>query len=659
MVESNRMDSYEGARSVLQRYWGYDDFRPGQWDVISPALAGEDVLAILPTGGGKSICYQVPALVLGGLTVVVSPLIALMEDQVEGLARRGIPATYLNSTLSYAEIEQRLINAEFGKYRLLYLAPERLKTEIFVARAARLGVRLLAVDEAHCVSEWGRQFRPSYLEIADARALMGNPPMIAVTATATPEVRRDVEEKLGLRSPRVLVHGFDRPNITWSIFRDVNKRTKVKDVLTGVRGSGIIYAATRRGTEAWAAWLREEGESALAYHGGMAASERTSTQVAWIDGAVRVIVATSAFGMGIDKPDVRFVLHVEVPAGIEGYYQEAGRGGRDGRMSHAVLLFDEEDVGIQRQLIENGHPETKHVQQVYDALCNVHSIAVGAESEEPLKVDMEKLARMTGMPPGRITASVDMLIEQGVLEEFAVSGNLVRIRFDCEPEVIRGFIRGEGAGSLRAFAEKLLRTVPADAFAGWTEVRLRSLERATGMKIPGVLRALEQLAGRGFISFVESTANRLVRLREARARKIQPVDTRVRRSKKRSMQQLSDMLRYARSVGCRRRFLLNYFGERASDSCGKCDICLGRHEAVVVMPEDEPTLRRILGSLLAGESQNTWFRESASPAPYKKDGLVAWLVQEDYVRYRDSFGTELEITDKGISYLEAWTPRAQ
>ncbi|MFB3131422.1 MAG: ATP-dependent DNA helicase RecQ, partial [Rhodothermales bacterium] len=342
----------EQAQAALRRFWGHPGFRPGQREVIEAVLAGRDVLAILPTGGGKSVCYQVPALLRDGLTLVVSPLIALMQDQVAQLDARGVKAAFINSTLAAREIEQRWTDAEFGRYRLLYVAPERLQSDIFLARAERLNVTLLAVDEAHCISEWGHHFRPSYLQIAQARVHLGDPPTIAVTATATPEVRRDIVEHLALRDPEVIVKGFDRPNLVWSIFRAENKREKVLDVLRGVPGSGLLYAATRRAVEDWAGWLAQQGETVMAYHGGLAHEVREKAQHAWIESRVRLVVATNAFGMGIDKPDVRSVIHLDVPASLEAYYQEAGRAGRDGHPADCILLWQKRDAGLLAHFVE-------------------------------------------------------------------------------------------------------------------------------------------------------------------------------------------------------------------------------------------------------------------------------------------------------------------
>ena len=313
----------------MRRCWGYESFRPGQREVLEAVLDGRDVLGVLPTGGGKSLCYQIPAVLGEGLTLVISPLIALMQDQVEGLRSHGIDATFINSTIPKYEVEQRWTDAEHGRYDLLYMAPERLTTDVFRARAERLDVSLLAVDEAHCVSEWGHHFRPDYLEIPAGRSLVGDPPTVAVTATATPAVRKDIVQLLEMSDVAEVVRGFDRPNIIWSVFRTENKWAKLKDVVEGVDGSGIVYTATRSGVERWTRRLNDLGMRVAGYHGRMDGDEREQRQQAWVQDELRVIVATNAFGMGIDRPDVRLVVHYNLPKNLEGYYQEIGRAGRD------------------------------------------------------------------------------------------------------------------------------------------------------------------------------------------------------------------------------------------------------------------------------------------------------------------------------------------
>ena len=401
--------TYTDAQEMLQRTWGYPDFRPAQQEVIRAISEGTDVLAVLPTGGGKSLLYQVPGLLEPGLTLVISPLIALMSDQVAALQRRNIRAAFISSALGARAVEQIFTNAEHGLYKFLYLAPERLQSELFQARIGHIAVSRLAIDEAHCISEWGPNFRPAYRRIMEAREVLRDVPVLAVTATATPRVRQDMLDQLGMTAPRVFVQGFDRPNLIWSRFHTFDKRGKVREILEAVPGPAIIYAGSRKSVTQWAADLRQDGITAEAYHAGLSTQERHEAQQRWMDNRCRVITATNAFGMGIDKPDVRVVIHVALPSTLESYYQEAGRGGRDGRTSHAVLLYQPGDEQLPTALIERSHPSKSDVQAVYQATCSFLRVAYGDHPEEPLIIDLERLSALTRMPMGSLATGLEVL----------------------------------------------------------------------------------------------------------------------------------------------------------------------------------------------------------------------------------------------------------
>lgn len=364
-------------QQILEKYWGYKAFRPLQREIISSVLAGRDTVALLPTGGGKSLTYQVPALALPGVTIVVTPLIALMKDQVDALRRRHINAVAIHSALSAREIDVALDNCVYGDVKLLYIAPERIDTRIFHARVRKMEVSLVAVDEAHCISEWGYDFRPAYLKIARLREWLPRTPFLAVTATATSLVLADIREHLKLDDPQVFRGSFARPNISFVVRHGENKLEQMLRVIRGVAGSGIVYARTRKATEEIAEQLRAEGVAADFYHAGLGFRMRASKQEAWLRGEVRVIVATNAFGMGIDKADVRFVVHDQMPASLEAYYQEAGRAGRDGLPSYAVLLYNGMDARAARQRIETSYPPLDTVRKVYEAIFNHLQVTVG------------------------------------------------------------------------------------------------------------------------------------------------------------------------------------------------------------------------------------------------------------------------------------------
>jgi len=641
----------EDARRVMQERWGYESFRPGQEAVIEAVLDGRDVLGVLPTGGGKSLCYQVPALLFEGCVLVISPLIALMQDQVEGVRAQGIEATFINSTIPTHEVEQRWTDAEHGRYDLLYIAPERLTTDVFQARAERLNVSLLAVDEAHCVSEWGHHFRPDYLEIADARSRVGEPPTIAVTATATPTVREDIVDLLDVPEAEEVVRGFDRPNIVWSVFRTEKKWDRLKAVVEGVEGTGIVYTATRRGVEGWTKRLRSENVAAAGYHGGMDAADRESRQQAWVDDDLRIMVATNAFGMGIDKPDVRFVVHVDVPSSLEAYYQEAGRAGRDGERAYAVLLFQEPDAHTQESLIESSHPTAEEVRMVYDAVCNVGQVPIGSEPDGPLVVNRDAVLKITGFARGKVRTAVDLLDRQGAWRRLPHSKHFGLIRFRKGTDAIRRYARQLENRALARFVRTLLRIVHADAFSEWWQFDLRNATRRTSLSRERLSRGLNYLEERGFLQWQAPGAALQIELAFPRARKLPVDDEAVQSARQRAERRLRYMLRYARGVTCRRHFLLTYFGEASPEACGACDVCLDRHAPTVVTPDDEPVLRTILQRVGSGTPRSDWFDEAPAPR-HRVDALINWLVAEDYLQTENPLDGTYVLTDRGQTMIE-------
>lgn len=634
----------------MQRRWGYSSFRPGQEDVLGAVLQGKDVLGVLPTGGGKSLCYQLPALMADGVVLVVSPLIALMQDQVEGLQSQGIDATFINSTLRRHEIEQRWTNTEYGQYDLVYMAPERFSTETFQARAERLDVSLLAVDEAHCVSEWGHHFRPDYLKIPEARSLLGEPPTMAVTATATPPVRRDILQLLEIPEAEEVVRGFDRPNIVWSVFRTDNKWKKLREVVDSVPGSGIVYASTHRGVKRWARRLTEHGMDASAYHGGMASEQRESRQQAWVQGETRIMVATNAFGMGIDKPDVRFVVHADLPSSLESYYQEAGRAGRDGQKAYAVLLFHPPDADTQEALIEASHPTAQEIQEVYEAVCNVGQVPIGSEPDGPLVVNLDGVLKITGFSRSKVRTAAELIDRQGGWTVLPRRRHFGLVRFAQSARSVRRFAETVDNSALASFVRALLRFVHADAFSEWWRLDLRAAARRIGISRERLRRGLRYLEEREVLRWKPPGAALQVELSFPRAAKL-PVDDRaVQRARQRAETRLKYMLRYARSVTCRRHFLLTYFGERSPEQCDACDVCLGRHRPTVVTPDDEPVLRHILQQVKASVSQSEWFEDSSVPK-HRIEGLTDWLVTEEYLTLEDPLDGTFALTNKARDLL--------
>ena len=633
----------DAALRALRDVWGYDAFRPGQAEAVGAAMAGRDVLGVLPTGGGKSLVYQVPPVATRGLALVVSPLIALMTDQVDALARRGVRAAALHGGLSRRGADQLWTDAEHGLYRLVYLTPERLQTDLFAARAPRLDVDLLAVDEAHCISEWGHDFRPAYRRIAAARPLVttasGEPaPVVAVTATATPEVRRDIVQQLDLHDPEVVVRGFDRPNLVWSVHHVQDPVRQAAEVFRAVPGAGLVYAGTRRATETVARRLVAEGVRAEAYHAGLDRDLRDAVQRRWLGGETRVIAATSAFGMGIDKPDVRAVVHTAMPPTVEAYYQEAGRAGRDGEKSYAVLALGPDADAVPRDWAERGHPTPADVQAVYQAVGSLAQIAVGSEPEAPVSVAWERVAEVSERPLSLIRSAVDRIAEAGAWDVLRPVEGRLTIRLPHGRDGLRRAAEGERS-AVRQFVDDLSRRLPAEAAGDGAQVRLGGLAETLGLPVERLEAGLDYLAARRIIEVSGRSDGLTVRWRGPRAGRVSVDATALDRARSRARSNLDAVVRYAESVGCRRQHLLAYFGEAAPARCGRCDVCLGRHRPDAVTPDDEPHLRALLDAAARGEP--------LEGATRRDRALADWLVAEGLLRLDDPLVGRFVLTPAG------------
>ncbi|HEV2644131.1 MAG TPA: RecQ family ATP-dependent DNA helicase, partial [Candidatus Elarobacter sp.] len=551
--------------------FGYPEFRAGQTAAVESVLAARDTLVILPTGGGKSLCYQVPALLLPGLTVVVSPLISLMKDQVDALVARGVPAAFVNSTLTSGQVSDRMARAASGELKLLYLAPERFDFPNTAQQLRRAGVSLLAIDEAHCISQWGHDFRPSYLRMRAVREALGDPPTVALTATATPAVRRDIARQLALRDPKVVITGFDRTNLTYSVLparNDAEKDRSLVDVLAKRDGLAVVYAATRRAVERLGELLLREGIPAAAYHAGLDDSHRHDVQEAFMSERVRVIVATNAFGMGIDKPNVRLVVHHSMPGTLEAYYQEAGRAGRDGLPSDAILLHAFPDRFTHEFFIKGAYPERDVVARVYAALQR-RADRTGTVSETP-----EELAgAVSGKMSARdVESSLRVLEQGGAIAKAAESGSLAHVRLLATPARIT---RELDAGAMEIHILRALWRAAGAALHDGAIVDLGSLP--SGLGSPAELHdALEHLEQRQFVT-VASVGGGIALSAPSRALDTFPIDwASLDARRELELDKLNSVQRYAYTPGCRRGFVLRYFGDPAArDHCEGCDNCLG------------------------------------------------------------------------------------
>lgn len=563
------------AVNLLRRHWGFDAFRPGQMDVIADFSSGRDVLAVMPTGAGKSLCYAVPALLGEGLTLVLSPLLALMSDQVKALKERGVAAEQLNGSMSHRQREHAWSRLEHGSVRLLFMSPEALGGEVFQARASRLPIERVAVDESHCISEWGHDFRPAYRQIRTAldSALPARVPLLAVTATAPPRVRADIVEQLGLQEPALHVWPIDRPNIQWQVNRSGNLLQGALDALEANPGPAILYSGTRANAVAWARRLNDHRVSARAYHAGLDRATRDRVQRDWMGGTCRVIAATSAFGMGIDKPDVRLVLHTMLPSSLEAYYQEAGRAGRDGQSAVACLLASPAEDDRVRAWATERHADKRILRRVYDVVCDLGGLAVGSEMTKPLSVDIQRVAELAHCSGRQARAAATHLRAMGLWSIRETDSESVRLDFGGDDSALRAAVdEAPRAHPVRILGDALLRvdglTSPR------VEVAVKELARSSGLEEHRVLEGLEFFAQRQLIQSVETGQTLEVSLLGARQGRPDVGAQASDRLRKRAASRAEDMVVYAGTVGCRRRILLNYFGEDPPRRCGNCDNCL-------------------------------------------------------------------------------------
>lgn len=559
--------------TVLREHWGHDAFRPMQERVIRDVLEGKDTLALLPTGGGKSICYQVPALCTGRLCLVVSPLIALMKDQVEHLRQRGIAARQITSGLRWAEIDNTLEAAAHGKLSFLYVSPERLATDVFQARLPRLPIGLIAVDEAHCISQWGYDFRPSYMRIGELRAAMPHVPVIALTASATPEVAEDIMMRLGF-GQRNLLHGsFARPELVLWVSKGEDRMGRLLRIMQHTKGSAIVYMRERKGTARIAHFLQQHGISATAYHAGLPADERDRIQREWMIDKTRCVVATNAFGMGIDKPDVRCVVHMEPPPDLESYYQEAGRAGRDGQSSYAFLLSGPGDEARALEKLQNGFPSLDEVRRVYQALADMHGIALGSGLHESYAVNTQELAKRTALHNAVVVHALKALELGGLLALSEGVRSPSRVLMTAGSDAVyRSRVSDARNGPV---LETLLRLHGGlfEEAAIIDEERIGKVIQKTAAWVAERLKEMDHL---GLLSYRprtdDPTATLLVPRQDAGRLALDPEALRERERRARS--RLDAMLGFMKdSTRCRMAMVLNYFGEPDAPRCGHCDNC--------------------------------------------------------------------------------------
>ncbi len=586
------------ALAILQQYWGYPAFRPLQEDIVNHVISGHDTLALLPTGGGKSICFQVPALALEGVTIVVSPLIALMKDQVRQLRERGIVAEAIYSGMRPADIDRILDNAVYGNTKLLYLSPERLQTNLAIERIQKMPLALIAVDEAHCISQWGYDFRPPYLEIADIRDYHPKVPLIAVTATATPEVVADIQKHLAFRpGSQVFQQSFVRDNLTYVIRPAESKEQELLKILAGVPGTSIVYARSRKLTQVIAEQLRRRNISAAAYHAGLEHEEKDKRQAAWIAGDIRVVVATNAFGMGIDKPNVRSVIHYDLPDNPEAYFQEAGRGGRDGRPSYAVALYQAEDAERLRQQYAISYPDLKEVRRVYRALGSYLQLATGAGKDESYDFDLARFSAAFSLAARPTYFCLRILEKAGYIHLTEAFHQPATIRFLVDKEQLYDYQLKNPK------AVPILKSILRTAQGIFTEaVKIREGNLANFLKIPieQLQAAFRKFQGEGLLEYTPTKDQpQLIFLTERLDADNLSFDVDMLRFlRERALYRIETMINYANKPACRSRQLLRYFGETDAPVCGKCDACLNHKKNLTLSPDTQSQLLRELSERL-------------------------------------------------------------
>lgn len=629
----------EAALTILQRYWKHTHFRPMQTEIIQSLVEGHDTLALLPTGGGKSICFQVPGLMLEGVCIVVSPLIALMKDQVEGLRERGVEAVAVHTGLSREQIDLYLNNCIYGTVKFLYISPERIHTEIFSERVKQMKVSMIAVDEAHCISQWGYDFRPSYLLIRTLRDLVPQAPLMALTATATRQVREDILQQLAFRKDhRVFQRTFARDNLSFVVRKTESKDKKLLEVIQKVKGSSILYVRSRKATEDVAAWLAKKNISATYYHAGLTFQQRTDHQELWIKGHVRVMVATNAFGMGIDKPDVRVVVHLDLPDNLESYYQEAGRAGRDGQPAFAVVIFHEQDVTSLQTKVMQAHPSVDYLRQVYQAVANYFQLAEGSAANESFDFDLYEFTQRFKLHPGDVYAALRKLEEEGLIQFNESFYNPSQLHVNLDTAKLYEFQIAHAR--FDPVIKMILRLYGGQLYSDFVKISENYLAKALKMpsqELVGLLKQLHELRVVTYQPVKDKPQITFLTPRQDAARL--PLDIKRLESRKQlALDKMNAMIRFVTDEHvCRMEQVLDYFDETRHEPCGKCDVCIRKRKQNNAMGMD--LLRAEIMTLLKqGSFTVEQLEEHINPAdPELFVDVVRDMVDAGAIEYDDAW----------------------
>jgi len=604
-------------KQILKKYWGFDQFRPLQEEIAQSVWDGNDTLALLPTGGGKSICFQVPALAKEGICLVISPLIALMKDQVENLKKRGIKAEAIYSGMSNEEIDRILGNCIYDPaFKFLYVSPERLKTDSFRGNLKSMKISLIAVDEAHCISQWGYDFRPPYLEISEIRKFFPKVPVLALTATATPEVVNDIQEKLQFHKKNIFQKSFKRENLTYFVMYEENKMGRLLKLIEKNPGTGIIYVRNRRRTQEIAEYLQHFNISADFYHAGLDSNTRDKKQSEWMSNKTQVMVSTNAFGMGIDKPDVRWVVHLDIPDTLEAYFQEAGRGGRDLKPSIAVMLYDNNDVQELNTNFKLSFPPIAVIKNIYKNLCDNYKIPMGEGENKIVPFDPDNLCKILKLKHLEIINALSFLEKNGVLMLSEEVKKQSTLRFIATQDTLQQFyIHNQNK---QDFVQLLLRSY-GGVFSNHVKISEEEIARRAEMEVPEVEDFLLDLAKKNIIHFLKRSAKPHILFLQNRVPEnyIYFKDEIYKKRKEVAQRRLDSVLHFVENTKtCRSQFLLAYFGETKSDPCGNCDVCRKVHSLKMKHKEEQTIRNEIVKNIHL--SHKEIIERVSQPFPEKK-----------------------------------------